>query len=223
VMALKGAVGLLRSGHRPRRGIIIVLEGPDKTGKTTQWRLLTERLERLGIPCTRFEFPAYHTPIGKEIKAQLAKMTLSPVAFQGLQTINRAEMATAIQNDLDLGRVVVMNRYIESALVYGIFDDPTAEVHIRRMSSVLPQSDLVIILDAPPWTLDGDFYEKPERQDRIRTLYRRQAERNDWAVVDARASQQAVHEAVWEIVAPVLRERLTDAAKTPSILEARKR
>ena len=47
------------------KGKIIVFEGIDKAGKTTQAKLLEKKL---GGKCVRIDFPDYTTHVGKEIK-----------------------------------------------------------------------------------------------------------------------------------------------------------
>ena len=53
------------------RGKIVVLEGTDKAGKTTQSRMLLEALKNQGKVCVVIDFPDYNTPIGAEIRAFL--------------------------------------------------------------------------------------------------------------------------------------------------------
>ena len=52
-------------------GKLIVLEGVDGSGKSTQFRLLTQRLEGEGIPFSRLVFPQY-----KEESSALIRMYL---------------------------------------------------------------------------------------------------------------------------------------------------
>lgn len=40
-----------------KRGALIVLEGCDKSGKTTQCKMLKETLEKQGLPVDLFRFP----------------------------------------------------------------------------------------------------------------------------------------------------------------------
>jgi dTMP kinase len=47
-----------------RKGKIIVIEGIDKAGKTTQASLLLKKLK--SHKCMKFDFPDYSTPVGKE-------------------------------------------------------------------------------------------------------------------------------------------------------------
>ncbi|MEW6604579.1 MAG: thymidylate kinase, partial [Thermoproteota archaeon] len=53
------------------KGKVIVLEGTDKAGKTTQSRMLVEAIKALDKVCVVVDFPDYTTPIGSEIKAFL--------------------------------------------------------------------------------------------------------------------------------------------------------
>ena len=42
-----------------RKGIFIVIEGTDGSGKGTQFKLLKERLEKNGYKVSTFDFPQY--------------------------------------------------------------------------------------------------------------------------------------------------------------------
>ena len=52
-------------------GKLIVIEGTDGSGKSTQFKLLTERLEREGRAFKQLEFPQYSEPSSALIKMYL--------------------------------------------------------------------------------------------------------------------------------------------------------
>lgn len=57
--------------NRPVRGNLVVLEGLDGSGKTTQETLLLRRLEREGVPVRRISFPDYDSPSSALVKMYL--------------------------------------------------------------------------------------------------------------------------------------------------------
>ena len=74
------------------RGKIIVIEGTDKAGKTSQSRMLAETLKVSGKVCVILDFPDYTTPIGMEIKAFLeGKRDYLPEVKHLLFSANRWE------------------------------------------------------------------------------------------------------------------------------------
>ena len=62
------------SGQRLKStGRLIAIEGLDAVGKKTQSQRLSDWLRQTGIKTSLMSFPDYYTPIGKEIKAFLAR------------------------------------------------------------------------------------------------------------------------------------------------------
>jgi len=101
-----------------RKGKIIVIEGIDKAGKTTQANLL---LRKFKSKCVKFDFPDYTTPIGKEIKQFLdGKRVYSDQVKMMLLSANRWEKKTEIDRVIAKGTTIIMNRYYQSNLVYGV-------------------------------------------------------------------------------------------------------
>ena len=47
-----------------KRGKIIVIEGPDASGKKTQFELLKQSFENMSIPFVTFDFPQYEETAG---------------------------------------------------------------------------------------------------------------------------------------------------------------
>ena len=103
------------------KGKIIVLEGTDKAGKTTQSRMLLDALKLSGKVCVILDFPDYLTPIGLEIRAFLDGKRDYPNEVKHLLfSANRWEKKKEIESMVENGTIVIMNRYWQSNLIYVI-------------------------------------------------------------------------------------------------------
>eukprot|EP01071_Lankesteria_metandrocarpae_P008183 Lankesteria_metandrocarpae@DN4895_c0_g1_i2.p1 len=61
------------AGQRTR-GALIVFEGIDRSGKTTQTKLLTDALQQDGVSCRSVRFPDRSTPIGSLLNTYLTSV-----------------------------------------------------------------------------------------------------------------------------------------------------
>lgn len=186
------------------KGRIIVFEGIDKAGKTTQAKLLEKKL---GSKCVRIDFPDYSTPVGKEIKRFLdGKRSYPDEVKMMLLSANRWEKKDQIEKIVDKGDTVIMNRYYQSNLVYGISKGLKLD-WLLSLDNGLPKADLVIVIDIKPKTLVRrsknvvDTFEKDlELIRRVKTNYRMLARRFDWRIVEGEKSVDEVHGQVLKIV-----------------------
>ena len=129
--------------------MIIVFEGGDQAGKKTQSILLEKKLKSAKIKTKLFSFPDYSTPIGKEIDQYLhGKRKFSPQVIHCLLAANRWEKADEIKKAQQKNSVIIMNRYRESNLVYGLVNGLKLN-WLENLDTGLPKSDLVIVLDVP--------------------------------------------------------------------------
>ena len=127
--------------------MIIVFEGGDQAGKKTQSILLEKKLKSAKIKTKLFSFPDYSTPIGKEIDQYLhGKRKFSPQVIHCLLAANRWEKVDEIKKAQQRNSVIIMNRYRESNLVYGLVNGLKLD-WLENLDLGLPKSDLVIVLD----------------------------------------------------------------------------
>ncbi len=131
-----------------KQGILIVFEGIDGSGKTTQARSLLRKLRARGFDAVFFREPS-RGKWGRLIrKAALRADSLTPEEELDLFIRDRREdVARNIKPSLEAGKVVVLDRYYFSTIAYqgakGI--DPA---RIRRMNERFAvRPDLVFILD----------------------------------------------------------------------------
>src|SRR5437879_13772565 len=98
---------------------MIGIEGIDAAGKRTQSSLLRSWLIRRGIRTEILSFPDYTTPLGMELKKFLAgERDYSPHLSHILFAANRWDKRETIENYISHGKVVLVDRYTESNMVY---------------------------------------------------------------------------------------------------------
>ena len=186
--------------------MIIVFEGGDQAGKKTQSILLEKKLKSAKIKTKLFSFPDYSTPIGKEIDQYLhGKRKFSPQVIHCLLAANRWEKADEIKKAQQKNSVIIMNRYRESNLVYGLVNGLKLN-WLENLDTGLPKSDLVIVLDVPQTEsfkrkrLDRDRFEKNRAfSQKISKTYRKVSKQKKWKIVDATKSKHEVHENIMKI------------------------
>ena len=193
-----------------RKGKIIVLEGIDKAGKSTQSKLLMDYLKLSGKICTLITFPDYTTSIGAEIKAFLEGKRDYPVELKHiLLSANRWEKKKEIESMVDSGTIVIINRYYQSNLVYGTSNG----LNLRWLLSLekgLPTADVVIVLDVTPRitlkrSLEPDEFEKDvSLLQNVYKNYHKLAKPFRWKILNAEKSRDQIHDEVKKTVERII-------------------
>ena len=193
------------------KGKVIVLEGTDKAGKTTQSRMVQEALKALGKICVVIDFPDYTTPIGMEIRAFLDGRRDYPAEAKHLLfSANRWEKKKEIESMVENGTIVIMNRYWQSNLVYGVSNGMDAS-WLQRLDKGLPKEDAVIVLLVNPATSKKraevpDAFETDEKL--AATAYRnyiKYAKAFKWKVLDGSKSKEQVHQEIMKLVSKIVK------------------
>ncbi|RFU71960.1 thymidylate kinase [Trichoderma arundinaceum] len=168
------------TGENKKRGAFIVLEGLDRSGKTTQVKLLEQRFVEEGRPVKVMRFPDRSTPIGQMIDSYLkSNVDMDDHAIHLLFSANRWEAAANIRAYLAAGISVVSDRFYHSGIVYSAAKkNPHLPLSwARAPDSGLPRPDLVLFLDLDEeaararggW--GSEKYEKEEMQRTVRELF----------------------------------------------------
>ena len=186
--------------------MIVVIEGGDQAGKLTQSKLLEKALKKRKIKTKLFHFPDYDTPIGKEIRQYLdGKRKFPPQVIHCLLAANRWEKLGQILAAQEKNSVLIMNRYYQSNLVYGIANG-LKQKWLENLDAGLPKADLVILLDVTEKESfsrqknNRDKFEKNEEFLRkISKIYQTTAKKRHWKIIDASKPQQEIHEEILKI------------------------
>ena len=147
---LVGRVPMLGS---PRmRGLFVTFEGIDRSGKTTQARML---VDALGSDAVGVREPG-GTPAGEKVRELLkdAAVPLGPEAEALLFAAARAEIVEkVIRPALSEGKVVVSDRFLDSSLAYqggarGLGVEEVERINRFATGGLVP--DLTFLLDLEP-------------------------------------------------------------------------
>ena len=103
------------------KGLFIVMEGPDGSGKTTQINLLEQYLKEAGYECLITREPG-GTVIGEEVRELILNpeyKEMSPVTEMLLYAASRAQLVhEVIGPALEAGKIVISDRFVVSSIVY---------------------------------------------------------------------------------------------------------
>jgi dTMP kinase len=165
--------------------MLIVYEGGDKCGKTTQCKMLLEYLQKKDKPCVFYRFPDRGTPTGQILNDYLLKRTkMSPQCAHLLFSANRWEKAQEIREHLSRGTYVICDRYMYSGLVYSLCQN-LDQNWCENTDHGLPQPDILFYLtpDFPKITYDGELYENINFQARVHEIFTEIMKKNEHVVL----------------------------------------
>jgi dTMP kinase len=134
---------------------LLTLEGPDGSGKSTQARILAERLEHEGFDAVLTREPG-GTALGEEVRQiVLHSVELRPAPTTDALLFNAARaqlVAEVVAPALARGSVVVCDRYADSTLAYQGYGsgEPIDELRVLgRYATGGLEPDLTILFDLP--------------------------------------------------------------------------
>ncbi|MBQ6997487.1 MAG: deoxynucleoside kinase [Oscillospiraceae bacterium] len=145
-------------------GKLIVIEGTDGSGKSTQFRALTERLTREGRAFKTLVFPRYAEPSSALIKMYLGGefgTKPSDVNAYAASSFYAVDRYASYKQDwgqwYENGGVIVSDRYTTSNAVHQTSKEPKEKqaaflqwlYEFEYDKLALPRPDLVIYLDVP--------------------------------------------------------------------------
>ena len=184
-------------------GRLIAFEGGEACGKTTQARLLADRLSAV------LTFEPGATVVGRRIRELVLDPSMKGMAERAealLMAADRAQhVSEVIEPALAAGRDVVTDRYIGSTLAYQGFGRGLEVDDLRRLCAWAAggrDADVVVLIDLPyddARTRMADTPDRMEAEDRsfherVRTGFRALADADGarWVVVDGTGSVDEV-------------------------------
>ncbi|KAM3835455.1 thymidylate kinase isoform 2-T2 [Vipera latastei] len=130
-----------------RRGALIVLEGVDRAGKSTQSRKLVEALWAGGHHAELLRFPERSTETGQLISSYLEKKNnLEDHTVHLLFSANRWEQVPSIKEKLSQGVTLIVDRYAFSGVAFTAAKENFSLEWCKQPDVGLPKPDLILFL-----------------------------------------------------------------------------
>ena len=168
--------------------MLIVLEGLDGAGKSTQVKLLKEYLAGKGVNLRYLHFPRYDAPlygdlIGKYLRGDLGSIEqVHPQIVALLFALDRMDAAATIKEWLAAGDCVLLDRYVYSNIAYQCAKMATQEQYGPQREEQaeelrkwifdteynkygIPKPDLNLFLDVPISFVDSKLKESRSGDD----------------------------------------------------------
>jgi dTMP kinase len=203
-----------------KKGLFIVLEGPDRSGKSTQAAMLRDWLLGLGHKVRLTREPG-GTYLSEKIRAILLdpKSEIEPLTELFLYETSRAKHTLkVILPALKTGEIIVSDRYTMSTTAYQGYgrglDLKTVET-LNRIATMGLKPDLTIVFDVPDKVFKQRECRGNDRMElqgasfrlKVNRAYKRLSSRPGVKKVDASAPIEAVHAEVLSAIRPLLRKK----------------
>lgn len=105
-----------------KRGVFIVIEGLDGSGKATQVALLHQYLQKHGHDVVLYDFPRYYDNfwgkmVGRMLTGEFGS-DINPYLRSPFYFLDQADASKQIVKDLAAGKIVLSNRYLSSSVIF---------------------------------------------------------------------------------------------------------
>ena len=164
---------LRKSTGSINRGIFVVFEGLDRSGKTTQADYFCHYLKNKVKNCQKIHFPDRDIPSGRKIDLYLkGEIEMDDWEIHHLFAQNRKELQDHIKVLLEDGIWVVCDRYIYSGVAYSAAKGMDMKKCMEADNGII-KPDITIFLDISPEVCSkrsnfGDErYEEKEFQEKV--------------------------------------------------------
>ncbi|MBN2340785.1 MAG: dTMP kinase [Deltaproteobacteria bacterium] len=208
-------------------GRLIIFEGVDGSGTTTQVARLYEKLHTQGTPVLQTAQPSSR-PTGKLIRDILGGRQIENPSYQTMSLLFAADRQDQQENEIlpaiKSGRHVVCDRYVHSSVLYQSVTcgDLSVQSWIKELNRHIVPPDVIIYLRIDAETAksrraarggEEEIFDKTEFQKKLIAEYDRLSSifpNDNIRTIDATQSIEQIEAEVWKWVKPLVGETSPD-------------
>ncbi len=192
-------------------GKFIVLYGINNLGKSTQAKLLVERLKANGYQAEYLKYPVYELKPSGEILNDYLRLgnayDLTPREAQIIYALNRDQYQAELIRKLKSGINVIAEDYAGTGIAWGL-GAGVSEEFLKAINSHLLGEDLVFLFDGRRFkeaVEDNHRHETDEDlMNKVRWAHLKLKEEYGWLKINANEPIEAIHEEIWQKVHALL-------------------
>lgn len=185
-------------------GKLIVFYGINNLGKSTQAKLLVERLKANGYQSEYLKYPIYDLePSGRMLNDYLRNANpfgLRSREAQIMYAMNRTQYQSELASKLKSGINVIAEDYKGTGIAWGL-GAGVDEKFLKEINSHLIQEDLVFLFDGERFRQAIENNHKHENDEdlmtKVRWAHLKLREEYGWWKINANLAIEEIHEEIW--------------------------
>lgn len=189
------------------KGRLIVIYGVNNTGKTTQAKVLVDRLNASGEKTSYLKYPLYDiVPSGKMIMEYLREYNphgLSAREAQILYAMNRAQYENELIGRLESGETIVAEDYWGTGVAWGSAAG-VDQNFLEELNKIFRREDVGILLSGERFFSGVEKNHLHEQNnpmaEKVAEILLGLARENNWKMVSAKGAIEEVGERIWAAV-----------------------
>jgi dUTP pyrophosphatase len=197
--------------NNPEKGKLIVLYGVNNIGKSTQAKLLVDRLQSEGKIAEYIKFHAYDIqqsgPMINDYLRGGNPYQLWPREFQLLCALNKFHFQPTLEKLLDSGVNVVAEDYWGTGIAWGVGAGVEKEFLERIYSGILKE-DVAFLFDGERFVESTEDNHEHETNNRliqqVRLVHQDLGREYGWITVDANNNIDNIHNLIWDKVNKII-------------------
>ena len=188
-----------------KSNLFIAVYGINNIGKSTQTKMLGDKLSLMGLEAKVIKYPIYDIPSGVRLNDYLRNKNpekLTPQEAQVLYAQNRRDFE---ENLLDLleHNIVIAEDYTGTGIAWGVGAGVDKDL-LLSVNSDLLKEDFAILMDGNRFSSGIESGHKHENDNplikRVREVHLELAKDYGWGIVNANQTPEEVHEDIWGFV-----------------------
>ncbi|PKM91667.1 hypothetical protein CVU82_00450 [Candidatus Falkowbacteria bacterium HGW-Falkowbacteria-1] len=194
-----------------KKGKLIVFYGTNNLGKSTQAKILIDKLEEKNIVAEYLKYPIYGlAPSGPALNNYLRNgnpHNLSAREAQIIYCLNRTQYQKTLEEKLNEGINIIAEDYTGTGIAWGV-GAGVEQNFLEEINNHLLKEDIALLFDGERFKEAVEKNHKHEQDDefsqKVRQIHLNLAKKYNWDIINANLSVEEIAEIIFEKIKTIL-------------------